>query len=73
MTEQAPSPAARDARLGRRAFLAKATAGIFALILPLRLRAPEALGLPTAIGRAPRPFARRLPIPKVLTGSDLTI
>jgi len=73
MTEQAPSPAARDVRLGRRAFLAKAAAGTLALILPLRLKAPEALGLPTAIGRAPRPFGARLPIPKVLTGSDLTI
>ena len=48
-------------------------AGTFGLLLPIRLRAPEALGIPAPVGRAPRPFSARLPIPKVLTASDLTL
>ena len=60
-------------RLGRRAFLSRVAAGALGLILPIRLGPPEALGVPASTGRAPRPFNARLPIPKVLTGPDLTI
>ena len=62
------------ASLDRRALLKRAAAGALALAVPARLGAPEALGGPARLARRRlRPFTTRLPIPKVLTGSDLTL
>ena len=66
-----PSGDAR--RFRRRRFVVGAVAGAAALALPAWLRPNGTRGVSYAAGKAPEPFARRLPIPKVLTGSDLTI
>ena len=61
-------------RLGRRAFLGALGGGALALLLPWRGRLGSVLheGSGEAIA-AIRPFRRRLPIPKVLTGSEIRI
>jgi FtsP/CotA-like multicopper oxidase with cupredoxin domain len=66
---------ASTARLGRRAFLGLIGGGALAVLVPSWLR-PR--GLPALTGSGSRalaatPFTRRLPIPRVLDGSDLRI
>ena len=73
MSELDPSSGAGGPRLGRRALLTRAMATALALAVPIRLRAPEALGVPARRAPKRRPFSGRLPIPKVLTGSNLTL
>ena len=60
-------PEATDG-ISRRSLLAAAAAGAVALTLPAAVRAPAA-----PARRALTPYSRPLPIPRVLTGADLTI
>ena len=65
------NPAGDDFRFGRRRFVLGAATGAAALALPAWLR-PSGT---SSIARAGdvQPFTKRLPIPKELTGADLTI
>ena len=67
-----PAAPGSDRRLGRRAFITGAAAGAAALALPMR-PAGGGLNLPLALAAQPRPFRARLPVPEVLTRSDITI
>lgn len=64
-----------ERRFRRRRFVAGAAAGAAALALPAWLRpSGDGPGLSAALASArPRPFKRKLPIPRELTDADLTI
>jgi spore coat protein A, manganese oxidase len=68
-------PAGEPAGLGRRAFLGLLGGGALAVLFPgsLRQKALASLGGPADRVLASRSFARRLPIPHELTGSEIRI
>lgn len=59
--------------IDRRTLLAGAVAGVAALTLPAPATAPAARARLARRSRRTAPFTTRLPLPDVLTGSDLTI
>ncbi|MBW3608173.1 MAG: multicopper oxidase family protein [Actinobacteria bacterium] len=67
-----PPPQPPVDAISRRSLLTVAAAGTLALALPQVAGTPPA-GARRPVARALRPYANPLPIPKVLTGADLTI
>jgi spore coat protein A len=76
MTSARGADASRgERRFPRRTLMAAAGAGALSLALPVRFRPQGGMGLfgAESLASAPRPFHRRLPIPKVLSDADLII
>ena len=62
-----------ERRFRRRRFLTGAATGAAALALPAWLRPSGIARIESALAAAPRPFSRRLPIPKEITRSEISL